>query len=602
MRRWFFTGLRSRLILLVLLAVIPTWGVVFYNAWEQRRIATLDIQNQIARLADFNTRVDTEVIEQTRQILLTMAQLQHKEQIDPGEWHSFLYRIIKGYNPFMNLGIARADGELISCALPLQVVNGLVKGDWFDAVLKKRSFFVDSHQVKDINGKEVLPVALPVLDKQGRVSWVVFAFLDWKWMNRFKFDVRTQMPQGSTITLTDPSGVILDRQPPPFAESSFDETSLIRTVLKKKNGVVDAGGPGGIQYLYVFAPVSSYLRKENNYLILGVPESTAFAHANRMLNRNLVIIAVVALAAFLISWYWGEFSILRRVKALVKAAEGLAAGDLTARTGLSSGHGELSQLAHTFDHMATSLENREAERRQAEEALQSSREELRNLSIHLQTLAEEERTHIAREIHDELGQTLTALKFDISWLNSRLPDDGDRRSDGPVGRESVRERLHSMSARIDETLQTVHRVSTELRPGLLDDFGLQAAMEWQAEEFQNRTGVSCALTFKPEQIEMNREQSTAVFRIFQETLTNVARHAQATKVEVKLTETDGTVTLEVEDNGRGITDREIYDHRSFGLIGMRERASLWGGTVHIKGQSGRGTTVIVTIPIEAGGA
>jgi PAS domain S-box-containing protein len=228
------------------------------------------------------------------------------------------------------------------------------------------------------------------------------------------------------------------------------------------------------------------------------------------------------------------------------------------------------------------------ERKGAEEELKSSREQLRNLSAHLQSAREEERRHIAREIHDELGQALTALKMDISWLINKLPE-----SEKPLIKKTK-----SISELIDTTIQTGQRILTELRPGLLDDLGLVAAIEWQAEEFQKRTGIKCEATLDPEEIILDQDRSTAIFRIFQETLTNVARHANATKVKVNLKKKAEKLILKVKDDGRGITEKQISDPKSFGLIGIRERVHLFGGESKISGIRDKGTTVTVGIPLD----
>ena len=212
------------------------------------------------------------------------------------------------------------------------------------------------------------------------------------------------------------------------------------------------------------------------------------------------------------------------------------------------------------------------EHKQAEEELKKSREQLRNLSVYLQSVREEERTHIAREIHDELGQVLTALKIDLSWLNNKLPEE----------QKSLFEKIESMSELIDSTVQTVRRISSDLRPGILDDFGIAAAIEWQTEEFQNRTGTKCEVTLEPEDIILDSASSTTIFRIFQETMTNVARHAN----------------VEIKDNGKGITEEQISNPKSFGLIGIRERAYFWEGEVVISGIPDKGTTVTVSIPLD----
>jgi signal transduction histidine kinase len=213
---------------------------------------------------------------------------------------------------------------------------------------------------------------------------------------------------------------------------------------------------------------------------------------------------------------------------------------------------------------------------------------LRSLADHLQSVRENERTAIAREIHDELGQALTGLKMDLSWMAKKIPKDQPKLLD----------KIHSMSELTGTTLRTVQRISTGLRPGLLDDLGLTAAIEWQAEEFENRTGIKCSLTLEREDITLDEKRATALFRVFQETITNVARHAQATRVSASLKEKDGVLKLRVRDNGKGITKKQISNPKSFGLLGMRERVHTWGGEVKIIGKPGKGTTVVVRMPFK----
>ena len=228
-----------------------------------------------------------------------------------------------------------------------------------------------------------------------------------------------------------------------------------------------------------------------------------------------------------------------------------------------------------------------SERKKIESEILDSQKRLRNLTAHLQSVREEERTNIAREIHDEMGQTLTALKMDLFWIKRKMVHQP----------EPVEEKISGMSSLIDGAVQSMKRISTELRPGLLDDFGLSAAMEWQAEEFTNRTGIKCQTVFKPREIVIDKDRTTAVFRIFQEALTNVARHAEATKVKVKLIRGQKFLELTVIDDGHGITDEKLSSSESFGLMGMRERVTFMQGLLHIEGENGKGTTITARIPL-----
>jgi len=223
--------------------------------------------------------------------------------------------------------------------------------------------------------------------------------------------------------------------------------------------------------------------------------------------------------------------------------------------------------------------------KRAERELRASNEQSRNLAARLLSVREEERTRIAREIHDELGQSLTAVKIDLAWLAGRLP-----RRNAPM-----LERIRSTLELADSIIQSVRRISTELRPGILD-LGLAAAVEWQTQEFQDRTGIRCELRLPALEV-VAPDVSTSLFRILQETFTNVARHSRATRVEVVLQKERDRLVLAIRDNGRGFDQADPSLSGSLGLVGMRERAAMLGGGVSISSAPGKGTSVIAWIPL-----
>jgi two-component system, NarL family, sensor histidine kinase UhpB len=228
--------------------------------------------------------------------------------------------------------------------------------------------------------------------------------------------------------------------------------------------------------------------------------------------------------------------------------------------------------------------------RRNEIALEKSRETLRELAAHLQTVREEQRAEIAREIHDEMGQGLTAMKIDLVRLRSRLRGQG-----APVS-----ELVGSLLVSLDTTIAAVQRIMAELRPAVLDDLGLVPAIEWLSRQFTERTGIGCRLDLPETQLALAHDARTALFRILQESLTNVARHAGATQVRVTLDREGQSIRLLVEDDGKGIRTVDLESGRSFGLLGMRERAAVFGGTLTIHGEAGVGTRVCVAIPATAG--
>lgn len=247
-------------------------------------------------------------------------------------------------------------------------------------------------------------------------------------------------------------------------------------------------------------------------------------------------------------------------------------------------HGQLSH----FVGVARDI----TERKRVENALKMSREQLRALAQRLQAIREEERTSIAREIHDVMAQELTRLKLDLAWLGRRL----SHPMDAPVQAE-VAAKVASMIELADVTIESVQTLATDLRPVVLDSLGLGPAIEWVAEDFQRRTGISCTARVAPELPPLDRSHATALFRIVQESLTNVTRHAQARSVRVSLIHEGAWLRLEVRDDGRGITAAELADPKSIGLLGMKERAVLLGGETEIASAEGGGTIVRVTTPV-----
>ena len=290
-------------------------------------------------------------------------------------------------------------------------------------------------------------------------------------------------------------------------------------------------------------------------------------------------------------------------------AKQLGSGTLTARTEIKTGAHELVSLAQSLDQMSETLQKREIELRQLNQDLEKRVEErtaqlqssnarlhrsqvrLRQLATQTNTAIEAERTRIAREVHDELGQTLTGMKMDLAAAKRRL-DPGDTR---------VRVKVDSAINLLDQTVHTVRRISAELRPGMLDDLGLVPAIVWHVREFEERTSIVCTFTSQVDTETFSRDVATTIFRILQEALTNVARHAQAHHVEIVLEENGDELTMTVQDDGIGIGENQASDVRSLGLMGMNERALRFSGSVEITGALGKGTQVVARVPLRATG-
>jgi signal transduction histidine kinase len=227
------------------------------------------------------------------------------------------------------------------------------------------------------------------------------------------------------------------------------------------------------------------------------------------------------------------------------------------------------------------------ERQRAEEQLRESHEQLRTLWMHLQNMREEERTRLAHEVNDELGQTLAALKLQLTWLAGRLPS----------GPERLCDQAGLMLQRMDDVIHAIQRIATELRPGLLDTAGLPAALEWQARQFEQQSGIQCRVSTAVQEWDCDRQMNTTFFRIFQETLAHIFRHAHASRVDARLLQEDKQLVLEVRDNGDAPTPAQLPEEESITWLDMRERASWFGGELEVRGEPTHGTTVRVSIPL-----
>ena len=250
----------------------------------------------------------------------------------------------------------------------------------------------------------------------------------------------------------------------------------------------------------------------------------------------------------------------------------------------------ISQTSEHGQHFYTVILRDVTERKRNEEALEHSREEIRKLALAAQSLGEQEKSRVARELHDELGQALTALKIDVAWLCEVLAGAPDE----------VKRKLALMQVLLDGTVAATRRISADLRPLILDDLGLEAAADWLVQNFTSRTGVACELAVV-RKLDLADPHATTVFRALQESLTNIAKHAAASRVEVTLERDADSVVLTVRDNGRGFASGAPRKPESFGLLGLRERVSLLGGEVSVESAPGRGTSIEVRLPLERAG-
>jgi PAS domain S-box-containing protein len=712
------SGLRLRLLLLVLLACAPLVGLTLHTASEERRRLVQEWNQSSQEMMELATREEGRVIGQTRQLLLALAESSAVRSGNRRGCKKLLDELFSNSPRYANLGVIRTNGMVLASALPMVEPANQTNSPFFRRALATRAFAIGDFPDGQGVGKPTVNFGCPVFDSDGQVQAVVFAALDLDWVSNFESALPAQLPKGATWTEIDRTGRILGRYPSPekWIGLPFPEKSLLTNVFSQNHGVVEAMSADGIPGYHAFAAMHSQLVSDDVVTILSsIPKQVLFAEADRRLSENLTGLGIAACFAFMLGWIGSHLLVLRPVRTLVKSSARLATGDLSTRTGLAHRGDELGQLTRTFDQMAQALEHREVERQSADHALKASemryrrlfetaqdgililnagtgqiddvnpfltdllgytREQLlgnklweigpfkdvkaskaefrelqreayvryddlpletsagksinvefvsnvyqvngskviqcniRNIterkqaeakrkeySRKLQVLSrrlveaqETERRNIARELHDEIGQALTVMQLNLQAMLLS------------PGTEVVSPRLNETLEVVERVLEQVRDISLDLRPSILDDLGLEPALRWYTE--RQAALVELKVKFHADQLEQRLDPmiETECFRVAQEALTNVVRHAQAKVVTVELRKENGQLHLRVSDDGIGFDGASVREQAvrgaSLGLLSMEERASLAGGGLEFKSNPGQGTEVHAWFPLK----
>ncbi len=581
-----FNKLRVRQLVLVCLATLPALAFILYFTSYQRMEARRSVEVEAVHLTRLASREHVRQIAAARELLLTLAQntalWTSKEAVCP----KLLPTIFPGFRQSLNLGILNRDGTLLCSVVPPQKTVNMSETAVFTRAMNSHSVEAGDYQIGLIVQKPVLVLAYAMRNASDSVRQVLFVALDLMWFNELTSEV--DLPEGSSFTIVDRHGVILAH--PQSSNSEWIGKPLpysarfIRLIEQRQPvaGVLEERDLDGTDRLLAFAPIKGI---EGVYVMVGIPRDQAFAETNQTMLYSLLGLILVVIFAIATGWIGTEVFILRDIRGLTRTARQLEEGDLTARSSVRRGIDEIHTLSRAFNSMATALDYRHREALLAQE-------QLRALSQRIQKARDEESFRISRELHDQLGQNLTAHKIDLNSLKRQVGKDLASEAD----QATLMSRIDEMTERVESSIQFVRHIATQLRPSLLDQLGLDAAMEKYAEEFETTTGIRCHVDLHATGKDLSSQASLNVFRIFQEALTNVSRHAQATVVWVDLYEKESLLHLMISDNGKGMSPSLFSHSQSLGLMGMRERAKLLGGALTIKSSEGAGTTVLLTIP------
>ncbi|HWW01933.1 MAG TPA: ATP-binding protein [Candidatus Acidoferrum sp.] len=579
------SSLRLRLLLLIVLACAPLVALMLHTAGEDRQRAVVAWRQRSQRVMRLAGQQEQGMIASMRQFLLAISESSSVKSLDARNCKAWLDELMAGDPRCSNLGVLTPDGQVLVSSAPTASAGDPGRLSLVRQALATRSFSIGDLSTGSAERQPTVTLGYPVLDASGQPVAVVFAELS---LDRLvaSSELRAQLARGATWTEFDRKGIILARFPAPedWVGRRLADLSLLSMALSSPGSVTESADSEGTPTFYAFGSRRSRLASGELCTLLGIPRQNLFAEADRSLRRNLSWLGVAAALALGLGWVGSKLLILQPVGRLAEFTARLAAGDLSARTGAPYGRDELGRLTLAFDQMAQALQDRERERLRASKKLQV-------LSYRLVGVQEAERRQIARELHDEIGQSLTAAEMNLQAA---------MRSPGPAALER---RLTESIQAVERVLEQVHDLSLNLRPSMLDDLGLEPALRWYTHRQAALTGMRAEFRGTELEERLDPVIETECFRVAQEALTNVVRHARARAVTVELSRQDGHLHLSVRDDGVGFdvggSRGEAVRGASLGLLSMEERASLAGGGVELNSVPGCGTEVHAWFPLKS---
>ncbi len=430
----FLSSLRARLIGLVLLAVLPALGLILYTAAEQRREAVVETQENLLRLVNLAATNQKQVLESTRQLLVTLARLPEVRSGNQQDCTRLLVDLHQQFPIYTSFGVSDPNGDLWCSSLPFTQAINLSDQRFFRLVRETNSFAIGDYQIGTLSRRATIVLGYPILDQAGQLQAVLSAGLDLEQINASTLTPPLQ--EGATLTVVDRNGTVLLRYPDAqqWLGKSSSAAEVYQIVLAQTEGTAESRGLDGAERIYAFTRLGDDPVNGSISIRIGVPKTVAFASANRLLTQNLINLGLVALLALAAAWFLGDVFLVRKVQSLLNTTQKLRQGDLTARTSLATDAGELGQLARSFDEMAAALEQRDQAIATLNLDLQHQLAELQNSEARYRLLAEAipqlvwitnaagQNEYVNQQFRDYTGLTLEAM-LDWRWLSIIHPDD-----------------------------------------------------------------------------------------------------------------------------------------------------------------------------------
>ena len=574
-----FQTLRGKLVFFACLATLPAFMFVIYVASNERAASFQRTQKMSRYVAESASREHAAQVFGAKRLLNTLAS-QKPQGMTASDLPLLLPALLGSFPQFANIGAVAPEGELVySAVAPSRHINMAQ----IPAIQKARQtdeVAMGSYLVGLIVGRPILIMARALRDRAGQLQLILFVALDLKWLDQLA--KQAGLPDDSDLLIVDQGGTIL--------ASSLDISTRaagrqvlqgMTDILQTPEQLTHCQTADGVVRLAVARPLAGL---PGLWAVVATPRDKIEAAANAIFIRDVLVLALLTVLAILSSLIATDLSVLKDIRALARATRRFGSGELQVRAPLPRPQGEIRNLIQSFNTMADTLAT------QKQQTL-LTQERLRALTHQLQHAREEESARIAQELHDELGQELSVLRLELERLIRRAQD-GIQSQGMPLWTAALEE----FGEHIDAAVRLVRRISSELRPGVLDRLGLSAGLEWLLDQYARRTGIRTRFTVTGIEACGNSERATALFRITQEALSNIARHSRAGEVTAHLHCDPQEVVLTIRDDGTGFNPGEELSAPSLGLLGMQERARRLAGTLMIHSAPGCGTELVVRIP------
>lgn len=606
-RHPFFASLRVRLLLLVALALFPALVLIIYTAWEQRKLGIKTAQDDSIRMVRIMSKLQDELLESTRQLLIALSQMRNVHSNNAAACNAVFTNLMIQHPVYANIGGIAADGTVFASAVPITEDVNLADRSYFQLATNRRAFVVGEFQVGRITRKTTVNLAYPAIGADGEIKAVVYAALDMRWL--YQVMTNAALPSGSSMTVSDRNGMTLARYPDDRFVGEVVPRRTPQTNPPGAERVRIGQSRDGTWRLYASTSLG-HLEPQLVRITVGIPLAVAYGPANRMLVRNLSFLAVAAVLAFLAAWFAGDLFVLRRVRALLWATRRVAAGDLSIRTGETTGAGELYELARSFDDMATSLQQRAGERDRAEAELRKLNEELEqrvaDRTAALQR-SNEELEQFAYVVSHDLQEPLRMVTQYLQLLERRYPEKLDQNARDFIG--FAKDGAERMQALIKALLE-YSRVGT--RPKIFAPVESEKALQ---DALSNLTVLveenSARVTHDP----MPRVQGDIIqlTQLFQNLVGNAIkfRNEPDPVVHVGVERNGGLWRFSVRDNGIGIARKDFdrifvvfqrlhsrskYPGTGIGLAACKKIVDRHGGKIWVESEPNQGSTFYFTLP------